>query len=290
VPVKKPVSFRFRTSGLEKTLEKAPAEASNLEPDANLVTPWVNGWLMADRRLLFHRDDADLAPVRTVVFESHPARNFCEERVILAETDIEAGTKAATMLTDENRPPADEVAVVPFHTKALRVAVATVAGTPLSFFVSHIEPSAISFSYSPAAAISLGKAWWLKAGGCLKKDIRNPHTGELRTMSLRPAHSLSALLLEHANFRSAPRTFDDAHDAGIGQKRRAGVNCAAILLDHQYLNERDFLADLAGRAVDGDRCARAHFDLAACRLNDRVHHALPRTTQRSQYSNEPILL
>ena len=77
-------------------------------------------------------------------------------------------------------------------------------------------------------------------------------------MTFRPAHALAALLLEHANLGSARLAFDDADDARVGDKRRAGEHFAAVFLDQQDLVERQFGARLAGRAVDGRETAGRH--------------------------------
>ena len=60
-----------------------------------------------------------------------------EQRVVLAEPDVEAGTEPAPALAHEDRAAGDDVAVEPLHAEALRVAVAPVPGTALSFFCCH---------------------------------------------------------------------------------------------------------------------------------------------------------
>ena len=60
-----------------------------------------------------------------------------EQRVVLAEPDVEAGTEPAAALAHEDRSAGHDVAVEPLDAEALRVAVAPVAGTALSFFCSH---------------------------------------------------------------------------------------------------------------------------------------------------------
>jgi hypothetical protein len=81
--------------------------------------------------------DADEPPARAVIFELHPAGNLREERVVLAQSDIEAGLKLAAALPDENRTAGDEVAVVALDAETLRIAVPTVARTSLALLGCH---------------------------------------------------------------------------------------------------------------------------------------------------------
>ena len=80
--------------------------------------------------------DADHAAVRAVIGELHVARDLGEERVVLAAADVQARLEAAAALAHEDRAAGHEVAVEPLDAQPLRVAVAPVAGTALSFFVA----------------------------------------------------------------------------------------------------------------------------------------------------------
>ena len=57
-----------------------------------------------------------------------------EERVVLAEPDVQARTEPAPALTHEDRSAGHDVAVEALDAEPLRVAVAPVTGTALSFF------------------------------------------------------------------------------------------------------------------------------------------------------------
>ena len=84
---------------------------------------------------LLDGEDADEAAARAVIFEPHPAGDLREERVVLAEADVEPGLEPAAALPDENRSAGHDVAVVALDAEALRVAVAAVARAALSFFM-----------------------------------------------------------------------------------------------------------------------------------------------------------
>src|SRR5256885_950353 len=87
-------------------------------------------------------------------------------------------------------------------------------------------------------------------GSGSKNDIGNANARVDRAMSLRAAHALAALLLEHANLRSARFAFDDRFHAGVGDERRAGRDFAAVFFDEQHLLERELGARFAGRSVE----------------------------------------
>jgi hypothetical protein len=62
-----------------------------------------------------------------VVFEPHTAADLCEERIVLAEADIQTGREPPTALPHEDRSTGHDIAVVALDAQALRVAVAAVA-------------------------------------------------------------------------------------------------------------------------------------------------------------------
>jgi hypothetical protein len=72
-------------------------------------------------------DHRDATAVLAVVLEAHLAVNLREQRVVLAEPDVQAGLEAPAFLAHENRAARNEVAVVAFDAESLRVAVAAVA-------------------------------------------------------------------------------------------------------------------------------------------------------------------
>jgi hypothetical protein len=73
------------------------------------------------------RDDADLAPVLTVILEAHLAVDLRKEGVILSQADVEARLEPASLLANEDRSAGDQIPIVAFHAQALCVAVAAVA-------------------------------------------------------------------------------------------------------------------------------------------------------------------
>ena len=137
--------------------------------------------------------DRDDPAARAVVRELHGAVDLGEQRVVLAEPDVQARTEAASALAHQNRSAGHDVAVEALDAEALRVAVAPVAGAALSFFC---EP-------------------WL--------DLRisfDAHARERAAMTLGAAHALPALLLEDADLRAARLAVDHAEDLDVGHERR----------------------------------------------------------------------
>src|SRR3954468_9247959 len=124
--------------------------------------------------------DADDPATRAVVFELHATVRLGEDGVVLTEPGVEAGAKAPSALAHDDGAAGHDVAVVCFHAEPLRVRIAAVARTALSFFMSHVS---------------------ISAGKTLQKDVLDPHLREEGAMTLGPAHSLAALFLEDANFR-----------------------------------------------------------------------------------------
>src|SRR6266511_1037292 len=93
--------------------------------------------------------NADHAAVGPVVLEFHAAGDLGENGVVLPEPRVEARSEATATLTHDDRAARHDVPVVRYHAQALRVGVAAVAGTALSFFMSHSsEPSAIRYRFS----------------------------------------------------------------------------------------------------------------------------------------------
>ncbi len=73
------------------------------------------------------RMNADVASARAVVLELHLAADLGEQRVVLAETDVEPRPEPAPALAHQDRSAGDDVAVVLLDAEPLRVAVAAVA-------------------------------------------------------------------------------------------------------------------------------------------------------------------
>src|SRR5688572_4783567 len=87
--------------------------------------------------LILDRMDRNKSAALTVILELHLAGDLREQRVILAQADVEAGLVLASALADENRAPGHEVAVEALDAEPLRVAVAAVTRRSLSFFCRH---------------------------------------------------------------------------------------------------------------------------------------------------------
>src|SRR6185503_18000113 len=109
------------------------------------------------------------------------------------------------------------------------------------------------------------------ASAGLQLNIRDPHARQRAAMPAALAEALAPLLLEDAQLRPARFAVDDANHLRIGDKRRTGDDVARVLLDEQHLLEGELLALFTGGPVDFDDRSRSDFDLAAARLDDRVH-------------------
>src|SRR5262245_46480185 len=109
----------------------------------------------------------------------------------------------------------------------------------------------------------------------LGNDVLDPDRRVGRPVSLRPAHALAALLLEHANLRTTRLAVADADDLDVGDIGRAGEDLAAVLFDHEHLIDRDFVAAIGIDPVNSDEVPRCDLDLAASALNDCEHGTTP---------------
>src|SRR5262245_65157016 len=88
-------------------------------------------------RWLLNWKNADDSSLRAVVFEAHSSGDLREDGVVLAPSGIQAGPETAPALAHDDGAASDEVAVVRLDAQALRIGVAAVSGTALSFFMSH---------------------------------------------------------------------------------------------------------------------------------------------------------
>ena len=75
---------------------------------------------------LFYRVDGDESARTALVFELHNAGDFSKKRIVLADSDVDAGLELGPTLPHEDRSAADQLARKPLHAKPLRVAVAAV--------------------------------------------------------------------------------------------------------------------------------------------------------------------
>ena len=80
-----------------------------------------------DAGQLLERVDGDDAAARAVIRELDASVDLREERVVLAEPDVQARPEPAPALTHQDRPAGDDVAVEALHAEPLRIAVAAVA-------------------------------------------------------------------------------------------------------------------------------------------------------------------
>jgi hypothetical protein len=60
-----------------------------------------------------------------------------EERIIAANTHVEAGAEACSALADDDRSGGDELPAIRFDATVLRIAVAAISGGTLTLFVCH---------------------------------------------------------------------------------------------------------------------------------------------------------
>src|SRR5262249_2964678 len=93
--------------------QTAPPAIAGCNVDVDFVDEHLLDWL-----------DADAAPVAAVVLELHAACDLREDRMVLAETGVEARREPAALLTDDDRAARDEVPVVRLDAEPLRIAVA----------------------------------------------------------------------------------------------------------------------------------------------------------------------
>src|SRR6266850_2712331 len=105
----------------------------------------------------------------------------------------------------------------------------------------------------------------------LHHNLGNAHARVDRAVPFGPAHALTALFLEYANFGSAALAVDYRDDFRISDEGRARENLAAVFLDEQHLLDRQLVTRLAGGPVNGDEAARGHLGLTAAVLDDGVH-------------------
>ena len=92
------------------------------EHGRNLVIGLSNYQICA----LLQGQDADDAPARPVILEPDAPGNLRKDGVVFAATHVQTRAESSSALTDDDRPAADEVAVVRFDTKALRILIAAV--------------------------------------------------------------------------------------------------------------------------------------------------------------------
>src|SRR6478672_11835307 len=104
-----------------------------------------------------------------------------------------------------------------------------------------------------------------------KIDTCHADAGQRRAMSLGAAHALAALLLEDANLRTARLAVDHAQHPDVGDKRGAGEDFAAILLEKEDAVDAHFVARAGVEAVDFDDGPGSDLDLPPAALNDCEH-------------------
>jgi hypothetical protein len=87
---------------------------------------------------LLFRVNADLLLILSVRLELDKSVSHREQSVILAQSDIQAGLDMRAVLAHDDRARAHELAVKTLDAEPLGIAVATVAGGPAAFLVSHV--------------------------------------------------------------------------------------------------------------------------------------------------------
>src|SRR5204863_6258654 len=106
----------------------------------------------------------------------------------------------------------------------------------------------------------------------LGDDVGNPHPRIHGAVTLGVARTLAALFLEDTNLGPASYALNDGDDARVGDEGGAGENFAAVLLDEQYVVDRELIARRAGRAVNRHELPGRHLALVAAVLDDGVHN------------------
>ena len=86
---------------------------------------------------LFYGVNAYLLALLVKSFKGNNAVYLCEDRIVSSQADIIAGMYFCTELTDNNSSRTDLLAAEHLYAAPLGVAVATVTGTSLSFFMCH---------------------------------------------------------------------------------------------------------------------------------------------------------
>ena len=75
-------------------------------------------------------------------FEFHNSRDQCEESVVAPDAYIAAGVHLRTPLTDQDAAGRNKLSAEALHSQPLGIAIATVARTSTTFFMSHTRSPA----------------------------------------------------------------------------------------------------------------------------------------------------
>jgi hypothetical protein len=78
------------------------------------------------RFTLLDWQNADDSTVSAMIFEAHAACDLGIDRIVFAEPCVATRTEPASALSHDDRAAGDQIAVVRFDSKSLRVRVATV--------------------------------------------------------------------------------------------------------------------------------------------------------------------
>ena len=102
-----------------------------LPPEGNAAVPAVTGFDcdfgFVDERGLFDRLNRDESAGGAFILELNDAADFCEQRVVLALADVDAGFEFRAALPDEDRPARHQLAAEAFHSEPLGVTIPSVA-------------------------------------------------------------------------------------------------------------------------------------------------------------------
>jgi hypothetical protein len=102
-----------------------------LPPEGNAAVPAVTGlncdFGFVDERGLFDRLNRDESARGALILELYEPADFCEQRVVLALADVEAGFELRAALPDEDRPARHQLSAEALHSEPLGVTVPSVA-------------------------------------------------------------------------------------------------------------------------------------------------------------------
>src|SRR5204863_1628652 len=205
------------------------------------------------------RQDADHAAVRAVILKPDAAGDSGENRIVLAQSGVEARPEAAAPLAHDDGAAGDQIAVVRLDTQALRVRVAAVARAALSFFMSHMFfdwGSRFLVPCSRSVPWFLGSLvpWFSGSGnnGNQGNSISNDDFGDSDArvdgaVAARLPLAFAPLFLEHADLWPTRLAVDNGDDTRIGDEGGADENLAAILFDQQHVFDRQLIPRRAHR-------------------------------------------
>src|SRR5215472_1038045 len=170
------------------------------------------------------------------------------QRVVLADTDVDAGMHSRSTLTNDDGAGGDGLATVGFDAQTLRVRIAAVTRTAACFFVCHVCPASLASALNPVD-LDLGEALAVPL---------------MLAIVLTPTH------LEDLDLRRASLRHHGCLDARPCNRRLPKTNAVSVA-DHQYLVEGHLCANFRHQAFDLQFLAGGDLVLFAAASDDRVH-------------------